>query len=347
MAENRTGQPRKKPRFKTKLHLIRFVLLMCFCALFFVTGCVGVSAVAQLRTAFVNPDKVFNADVKEETEKVVQVVDTETGKVVDKTITVSGKAVNILVIGVDLSEERRQTGEGYNTDVLMLVNVNTDTNKITVLSIPRDTKAQIRLLNASGELRGTKVGKINSAYGNSGNIEKYGYANTIAAVSDVLGGISIDGYAAIDMDGVGKMADLVGGVPLVMDVSIPEAGLYKDEEVLLRGEQALAYVRERKLAGTDGSDVMRTQRQIRFVKAWMKQVKDNISLSQIPGLYSGAMEFTDTDLTLDQVVALASVLKKVDMENGLAMFNMPISYMDDLVYPDETALRDLVDQYFR
>ncbi len=327
-----------------KARLIQRILLGVMIALIVSTAAVGVSAVSIIKRVFRDPGSAF-ADLPEQT--TVTVVDRNTGELVEKNVSVNNDVINILFIGRDNSAERDKKGQGYNTDVLVLAAIDMNKNTATLLSIPRDTKANIRLLDSDGHLRGTKTGKINSAFGNSGNIEKYGFQNTMASVSDLLDGTPIHGYVSINMDGVGKMADLVGGVPITIDVDMSSVGMPKGSQQVLTGDKALNYVRLRHLPGTDGSDLSRTKRQLRFMRAWLGQAK-TISLTQVPTLYNESMKFVKTNLTLDQVVALASVLNRMDLDEDLNPISMPYSGVQGgYVIPDETELDKIIQQYFR
>ena len=52
------------------------------------------------------------------------------------------KRVNILALGYDESAERVGWGS-YRTDTMILITVNFDTNKVDMISIPRDSYVKI------------------------------------------------------------------------------------------------------------------------------------------------------------------------------------------------------------
>ena len=51
--------------------------------------------------------------------------------------------VNVLLLGIDSNEERVEQHKGYRSDMIMLCTINFDTNQMSLLSIPRDTKAKV------------------------------------------------------------------------------------------------------------------------------------------------------------------------------------------------------------
>ena len=133
--------------------------------------------------------------------------------------------ITFLLLGVD-SKDVSQTS-GIRTDTMMLCRLDTSTGEISILSIPRDTKARIR---------GRKYEeKINHAH-------SYGGPElSVKAVKDLLG-IDLEYYVKVDYNIVKEMVDIIGGVdiyvPMDMKYSDPVADppLYID---LKKGYQTL------------------------------------------------------------------------------------------------------------
>jgi LCP family protein required for cell wall assembly len=102
------------------------------------------------------------------------------------------------------------------------------------MSIPRDTRTYVR-----GSL--TKLNEAN----------RYGGPSLAAeSVSDLLGGVAIDRYVRINVQGVEKLVDALGGVT----VNVPKDMKYQDDsqhlyinlkagEQTLTGDQALQFLR--------------------------------------------------------------------------------------------------------
>ncbi|MBU7455201.1 LCP family protein [Leuconostoc fallax] len=142
--------------------------------------------------------------------------------------TSKSKPITYLLLGTDTGE----LGRDYKgrTDTMMVMSANPKLKSTTIMSIPRDTYVKYQ---------GSPI-KINAAY-------TYGSETTaIDAVQDLLG-IKIDGYALINMGGLEKMVNAVGGV----DVTSPLTFTYEGESFVkgqtyhLDGSQALKFSRMR------------------------------------------------------------------------------------------------------
>lgn len=219
-----------------------------------------------------------------------------------------------LFIGVDTGMGRTENW-GYQSDVLMLLVTDTNTGKMTMISIPRDTLAVIDVLNSKGKVTGTKQTKINAAYSYGRGMNKYSCQNAVNAVSRLFGNIKIHDYICIDMDSVGPITEAVGGVPMVIDADFSHYGMPKGSTQNLMGKNALNYVRQRKLPGTDGSDISRTKRQLRFVKAFLAKVKSSGSISTLNRLYGPMKKYFRTNMGFDILTGYAALMEKIDFDN--------------------------------
>ena len=195
--------------------------------------------------------------------------------------------VNILVMGVNSSL----------TDTIMLASYDMKNQRVDVISIPRDTYYyRDGYVNAAAH-------KINAIYGSDGVI------GTARAVSDVLLGIPINYYAVIEYDGVAKVVDSMGGVPM----NIPFNMVYSDPydkpplkinipkgDQVLDGQTAVEYLRYRK--GYAQGDIGRVGAQQLFVKAAFKQAigKDLIKVIKT------TIDNVDSDLPLGMAVKIGT-----------------------------------------
>ncbi|MFM7789129.1 MAG: LCP family protein, partial [Microcystis panniformis] len=120
------------------------------------------------------------------------------------------RPINILVVGAKVltsDVKKAQTPDlGYHapvnsleglTDTMLLLRFDPQRQKLTMLSIPRDTRTDI-------EGYGEK--KINEANALGGP------ALTAETVSHLLDGVAIDRYVRINVQGVEKLIDALGGV---------------------------------------------------------------------------------------------------------------------------------------
>lgn len=107
----------------------------------------------------------------------------------------------ILCIGVDRSGlgEKTTTGFGGQSDGLFLLAQDTARNTVKILMIPRDTLTRITLTDLSGNVLGKDVQHLTLAYA-YGDGRELSCEYTVEAVSELLGGLTIDHYMAVDTD---------------------------------------------------------------------------------------------------------------------------------------------------
>ena len=229
----------------------------------------------------------------------------------------SKDAVNILLLGSDTratrdadedSEDFGTLPNGGRSDTMMLVHIPADRENVFVTSVMRDTWLDIP---------GVGTAKINRAFA-SGGVPK--------AVETLEGlfGVRINHVASVDFEGFKGLTDAVGGVTVNNPRGFKQSivnGMYFPEGVqTLDGEQALAFVRERK--SFPGSDYERVKNQQLFVKALLGQLMSKETLTN-PGKVSEVVSqiapFIAVDETLDsgKVASYASSmlnLRSSDME---------------------------------
>ena len=169
----------------------------------------------------------------------------------------------VLVMGIDQfgrvadSESYQNRGAADMNMVLILDETN---EAIHVLHLNRDTMLEMPVLGIGGRQAGTYYGQLALAHTYGSGLAD-SCENTRQAVSDFLYGISIDYYAAMNMDAIAILNDAVGGVTLEVteDFSLvdPTIGMGR---VTLKGDQAIRFVRTRKDVG-DQLNLSRITRQ--------------------------------------------------------------------------------------
>lgn len=217
---------------------------------------------------------------------------------------------NVLVLGVDSSEEREGWGI-FRTDTMILVTVDFSTNSVDMISVPRDS--YVKIITAKGNVKSKRnpYARINTAYGSGGGASKDGWAYAMNTVSNTLG-VPVDYYFGFNMDVVKEVVDAMGGIDYNVDVEIDVDGLQVHTgQQLLNGEQVLAYCRQRK----GSSDIARIDRQQRMLMAILKQLKDTGRVSMLPKLYQAVAANVATNLSFEQISALSYVALKMDMAN--------------------------------
>ena len=262
------------------------------------------------------------------------------------------RPVNILVLGIKVLtsdlEEQPEEDLGYHalvnsfeglSDTMLLVRLDPQAEKLSVLSIPRDTKVY---------LEGYGDRKINHAN------EYGGPALTASAVSNLLGDVEIDRYVRVNVQGIEKLIDALGGV----NVYVPKDMKYNDfsqhlyidlkkGEQHLNGEKAVQFLRYRY---DDLGDISRVQRQQVLMRALVEQALKPGTIVKIPKILDVIKSHLDTNLTVKELMALsnyASQTKRSDVQMMMLPgdFNDPEENVSYWV-PDSRQIENLMVQHF-
>lgn len=196
----------------------------------------------------------------------------------------------ILLAGTDASGDR--------TDTIMLLNIDRKAGKLSLMSIPRDTK-----VNSTYTPH-----KINAAYGVNGSGEQ-GMDALMEYVSECIG-FRPDGYMLIDLNVFVELVDLMGGVrfdvPCDMYYNDPTQDLYinlQAGEQKLNGEQAMGVVRFR--SGYAMADLERVNVQRDFLSAALHQWVSLKNIWKLPQALSLLLDHTLTDLSTANLLWMA------------------------------------------
>lgn len=209
---------------------------------------------------------------------------------------------NILILGVDSNGPNTLPFSGVRSDTMIVLNVDIHSKNINAISIPRDSKVYI------ADEHG--VQKINAAYA-LGGIDL-----TKKTIEETLG-IKIHNYIIVNAEGVRKLIDAIGGVPIYVDQNMHYRdysgklfiNLDKGEHVL-NGEEAEGYLRFRK---DYLGDIGRVHRQQKFIKALIEKIKSPEALRKIPEALKIASLYTRTDLNLYQMSQYAAMARDIDL----------------------------------
>ena len=217
-----------------------------------------------------------------------------------------GKKENILLIGVDgdidnnLSKTRtRQNGR---SDTLILFNIDTKTNTVNAISIPRDSKVYIANSN--------DIDKINHAFAFGGP------QLTVSTIEDTFG-IRIDHYIAVNYNVLKEIVAAVGGVDVYVEKNMHyndrSAGLHID---LHKGEQTLdADTAEEFLRFRHDAlgDIGRIERQQAFVTGLIKKFQNPAIIPKIPELIRVVQNNVLTDMNMYELSETAAYLQGANL----------------------------------
>jgi len=200
-----------------------------------------------------------------------------------------GQPVNILLIGLDRDPQssdatRRAT---MNTDTLLIARLDPGKQKVSLLSIPRDTRVQLP----------TGFEKVNAAYAIGG-------MDRLKQTVQELTSLPIDRYVMIDFPAFVGVIDSFGGLEFHVDKPIynPEGTVaLQPGRQQLNGQQALAVVRFR---SEELGDIARADRQQRFVEALGAKIKQGGIMNWVQGLRAMS-DSLQTDMTITEMGTLA------------------------------------------
>lgn len=257
-----------------------------------------------------------------------------------------------LFMGVDRRGEAQSSG-GYNgggqADVQLLLAVDHAQKSFRVLQINRDTMTDVEVLGVRGDVIGTEYEQICLAHFYGDGLED-SCENTVRAVSNLLYGVKIDGYAAIQMEAIPILNDMVGGVTVTIedDFSLVDPTLVQGETVTLKGEQAFHFIHDR-YDVADGSNLSRMGRHRAYMhgfdEAFTAAAKEDREL--VLKMYDAAHGYLVTDMGSKSITNLAE--QCLGYENGgVVTMEGEAKLGEQFVefYPDEASLRQTVLDLF-
>ncbi len=221
--------------------------------------------------------------------------------------------INVLVMGIDSVEGT------HRSDTIFVLGVNPSKAKITMLSIPRDTRVIIE----------NKARKINEV------LPRYGEPTLRMILEDLLK-IKISRKVEVGFESFIEVVDAIGGV----DINIEKAMNYDDNWGNLHihfkpgmnhldGQDALRYVRFRKDAM---ADLGRIKRQQDFVKAIVKKIMSPTSIVKLPNIIEKAFKHIKTDFTIQEVLTLAKGFNTTDVKIRTMSLPGVAEYVDKISY---------------
>lgn len=195
-----------------------------------------------------------------------------------------------------LGSDAREGDTASRSDTMILVRVDANVGKATLVSIPRDTKVEI-------EGHGTQ--KINAAYAFGGP------AGAVEAV-EKMSGIEISHYAEIHFDELEKAVDQLGGIWVDVPVSSNQTGSSHSQYQFdvgmqkMTGEQVLVFARER--YGYNEGDFQRAENQ-RIVVQSLADAVLSLPPTDLPGTVQSLANCISTDYSLNELIELAQTFQ--------------------------------------
>lgn len=194
--------------------------------------------------------------------------------------------ISILLLGID-SGDLGRTDQG-RSDSIVVATINPNTQKMLLLSIPRDTYAEI-VGNGTSD-------KINHAYAFGGT------AMSINTVQNLLD-IPIDYYIAVNMAGIQEIVDVIGGIEVESPLAFSLSGYTFSEGVNhLDGSSALAFARMR--YDDPNGDTGRQARQRLIIEGVIKKIISPNTLTNYQDILASLSTNVETNLQMSDYFAL-------------------------------------------
>lgn len=261
----------------------------------------------------------FNA-ASGQNESAVSTADQNTVEYEGDTYQYNDHLSNYLFMGIDSTEEvseMESQQDAGQADSIFVVSLDRATEQVQVLSIPRDTIAEIEVFNPSGTSLGMTDNHINLQYAyGDGREESCELMKT--AVSKLLHGLPIQGYYSMNISGIAEIGKLVGDVKIVVpDDSLEEHDPYFKEgtEVVINGDNVEEFLRYRD-TGKSQSALVRQQRQKTYLKALIPKLQEKTQedSSFITDMLNDIQPYTVTNMGNDVFVKLLNAAGNSTLE---------------------------------
>ena len=263
--------------------------------------------------------------------------------------------IPVLFMGIDSKKNEATDSEVVNgtnqADTLLVGLFNTDDKSVRVLHVPRDTEADVKVLDMMKNYVGTERMHIclQHAYGDGGAMS---CELQTEAVSTLLFGIPLDRYVSLGMNGVVKAVNAIGGVEVTLldDFTHYSSAMKQGATVKLNGQRALVYIRSRQSMRGDQTDQNRMKRQVQFLQAFIATVKGKVKENPtiVLSVYDAVKDYMQTNLTMDELLYLANtgLAKDLTQENLISLPGAPGDEYQVLFHMDEAAARALIIDLF-
>ncbi len=221
--------------------------------------------------------------------------------------------INILLLGVDSRD--MDNIKGTRSDMIMIASINKDTYDVKLTSVYRDTYLKLGDTSTYDKITHACV------YG--------GPEMTMKSLNQAMD-IDLASYIVVNFKTVADVVDAVGGITVdVQDYEIYQLNKYTKQtannigrkdyslvtsagEQTLEGVQAVSYGRIRKGVG---DDFKRTERMRIVVSKVLEKVK-TMSFSDVKEIIDMAVPQVQTNLTMNDILALGIRLPKYSISSG-------------------------------
>lgn len=321
LAEEDDGEEFPAPPVSRSERMKKWLIVLCAALALILVG------LLIWRAVFVKPELIPDAGKTDSDDEQQQEIDVGDG--LQPVVSGARKSDNFytfLVLG-------RDTGGGGNCDTMLLASYDMTNQKVTVMSIPRDT-----MVNVPWDVK-----KINSVYNHYGAGDR-GIEKLKIEISQLVG-FQPDYTVVVEWEAVGELVDAIGGVWFDVPRDMRYWDSYQDLRIVvdkgyqkLDGTTAMGVVRWRKNSDGGGyaeGDLGRIKTQQAFLKAVISQVlqvKNAVKLFEFAEIFE---KNVTTELSVQNLFWFAkeAVLGGLKIENVefVTMPNKPVNCWSRLV----------------
>lgn len=254
-----------------------------------------------------------------------------------------------LFIGVDVNgkvADMQPIDGGGQGDVQMVLVMNHDAKTWQILQLNRDSMVNVPILGMTGKVVGQDIMQLALAHSYGTGAED-SCRNNVNAVSQLLWDQFINGYVALNMEGIALVNDALGGVEVTIlpEYGIPDSSMTPGSRVLLTGSQAVTFLRGRQGVG-DETNLSRMSRQRQYMQVLSQKIK-SLELGTLIDAYEASAEYTVTNLDLSAVTDIAAKLQSYQQLELLTVKGEDTVKDDHAAYIlDEADLQKVILQLF-
>jgi polyisoprenyl-teichoic acid--peptidoglycan teichoic acid transferase len=208
--------------------------------------------------------------------------------------------ITILMVGVESYKDVYPR----HSDTIILYTINPETKEVLSLSIPRDTRTYIPIIDRKDKLANSY------AYGKDGEEVKA----TIESVEQLLN-VPVDYYITTNFQGLEGVVDELGGI----DVKVPfdfkqgtpggKLHYFKEGKMHLNGQEALAFARMRKQ--DPRGDFGRQERQQQVITSIADEALSIKTFATADNIIETAGENIQTNVSLKEMFAFRNFYKLI------------------------------------
>lgn len=262
--------------------------------------------------------------------------------------------LTFLFLGIDKMGVVERVEEGLNggqSDAIFLLALNPHNKRISVIGIPRDTMTKVQVYLEDGSYWGPIQAQLAIQHGYGDGVE-LSCERTVEAVTELMYGLPIHGYFAINMGAIPLLNDAVGGIEVEALETMDFTGFHVEQgEILhLEGMNAYHYLHDRstEVHYTAGGRLQRQKQYLlAYASAVMDELKKNVGFAA--SLYGTLSKYMVTDISVNEVSFLAMQALEYSFDGDdmhVLEGETAIGEVYEEFYPDEEALYRLIIDIF-